>query len=169
MGPGVSKIDWFTREVMPHAGALRRRVRSSVRSDDDADDVVAEALARAFSAEDWGGVGNGKHYLFRVARNILIDEGRRGAIASFEPIVDMEAVQPSASPEPMLAARDQLRQIERFVATLPAQSRRAFVMRRIEERTPGEVAEAMGLSISTVEKHLARAMMLLTRELAAVG
>jgi RNA polymerase sigma factor (sigma-70 family) len=162
------RLDWFKDRILPHEAALRSRLRRMTASYVDLDDLVAEALARAYATDDWGRIANGKHYLFRIARNMLIDSARRDAVVSFDLVADIEQYEGHCSPDPMLSARDELRQVQRVIDGLPPQCRRVFVLRRVHELSPGEIAREMELSVSTVEKHLAKALMLIARGLAEI-
>jgi len=52
---------------------------------------------------------------------------------------------------------------------MPRQTRRAFQLRRIEGLSQREVAAALGLSESTVEKHIMRAIKLLMQQFGRGG
>lgn len=137
-------------------------------ADADLDDLVSESLARAYAADDWARISNGKHYLFRIARNILIDDARRNAVVSFDYVADIESLQIDCSTESGLSARDELRHVQNAIDGLPPQCRRVFLRRRVHELSLGEIAEEMGLSVSTVEKHLAKAVMLLAKAMSEI-
>ena len=162
------RLDWFKTDILPHQDALRARLKPMMMPGADIDDVVSEALTRAYATDDWAAVLNGKHYLFRIARNILIDAARRNNVVSFGFVADMESLQEDRSTEYGLSARDRLRHVQRMIEDLPAQCRRVFVMRRVHEYSLGEIAAEMGLSVSTVEKHLAKAVMLLAKAVAEI-
>lgn len=162
------RLAWFKISILPHQGALRMRLKRMVSCASDLEDLVSETLARAFAADDWSRISNGKHYLFRIARNIMIDAARRNAVVSFDLVADIESLQTDCSTESTLSARDELRQVQRVIDNLPPQCRRVFVLRRVQELSLGEIAEEMGLSVSTVEKHLAKAVMLLARAIAEI-
>src|SRR3546814_12444801 len=89
-----------------------------------------------------------------IARNMLIDAARRDAVVSFYQFGDFDGLRHDHSLEAALSARDELRQLEKIIATLPTQSRRAFVLRRVYERSVAEIVVEMGLSVSTIEKTL---------------
>lgn len=125
--------------------------------------MVAEVMARAYATENWNNVTTGRAYLFTIARNLIIDNARRDKVVSFETIADLELLQAENSVEAQLHAREALRQIEAIVETLPPQCRRVFVLRRIHERSMIEIAAEMSLSVSTVEKHLAKAIAIVMR------
>lgn len=158
-----AKLEWFKTVLLPHEAALRSRLRRILPPAQDLDDMVAEVLARAYATERWEPVTAGRAYLFTIARNLVIDNARRNKIVSFETIADLELLQSEGNLEGQLHARDALRQIQAIVETLPAQCRRVFILRRVHEKSMAEIAEDMDLSVSTVEKHLAKAISLVMR------
>lgn len=162
------RLAWFETDILPHQGALRARLKAMVSSVADVEDVLSETLVRAYAADGWSAVANGKHYMFRIARNILIDAARRDNVVSFGFVADMESLQEDRSTEKALSARDRLRHVGRIIDNLPPQCGRVFVLRRVHEYSLGEIAAEMGLSVSTVEKHLARAVMLLAKGVAEI-
>jgi RNA polymerase sigma factor (sigma-70 family) len=151
------RLDWFKAVILPHEGALRGRMRRVMRRHDDVDDMVAEVLTRAYATNAFERITAGRSYLFQIARNLLIDEARRAKIVVLEEIADLDLVADTMSAERMLQARDQLRRVEAIVETLPSQCRRAFILRRVHDRPVKEIAEEMGLSVFTIDKHIARA------------
>lgn len=152
-----ARIDWFKAEVLPHEAALRSRLRRVMPRRADLDDIVAESLARAFDTKDFARVTGGRAYVFRIARNLIIDQARRDKIVSFEQLADFDLIASDQNAEARLEARDELRRLEAIVDTLPIQCRRAFILRRIYDKPVAEIAEEMGLSVFTVDKHIARA------------
>lgn len=164
----AGRMTWFKVRILPHAAALRARMRRAAGTEADLDDLVSEALARAYGADDWAAVANGRHYLFRIARNVLIDNARRDALVSFDSVADIDDRQADSRTESGISARDELRQVQRAIDSMPPQARRVFVLRRVHERSIGEIAAEMGLSVSTVEKHLGKAVALLARAIAEI-
>lgn len=158
-----AKLDWFEAVILPHQTALRGRLSRILRSSQDLDDTVSEVLARAWSTDDWARVDHGRAYLFHIARNLIIDEARRDKIVSFEQIADLELLQAHTVLEDQLHARSELRWLQDFLPQLPRQCRRVFHMRRVQEKSMREIAEELALSVSTVEKHLAKAVLLIMR------
>ena len=158
-----AKLDWFESVILPHQRALRSRVRRMVNNPADIDDIVSEAMARAYANEEWRRITSGRSYLFTIARNLVIDMARRSKVVSIEIAADIDAMQSSVSGEALLDARDELRWLEQVVAQFPPQCRRAFILRRVHEKSFAEIAEEMKLSVSTVEKHVAKAVTLLSQ------
>jgi RNA polymerase sigma-70 factor (ECF subfamily) len=99
-------------------------------------------------------------YLLRCAGNIAIDhlrsEGTRARVnegwAPDPP--DSQCSEPQAA----LEAGNDLRHVEAALRALPERTRHIFLLNRIHGRKYAEIATAMGLSQSTVEKHMMRAL-----------
>ncbi|MFJ5299568.1 RNA polymerase sigma factor [Pseudomonas sp. NPDC088368] len=99
-------------------------------------------------------------YLLRCAGNIAIDHLRNeGARARLN-----EGLMPDAptlhtdEPQAALEASNDLRHIEAALRGLPEKTRQIFLLNRIHGRKYGEIAKAVGLSQSSVEKHMMRAL-----------
>lgn len=164
-----AKLDWFKHVIMPHQPALRARLRRIVANAAEHDDIVAEVLARAYANPNWPAVTHGRAYLFTIARNLVIDAARREKIVSFETVAELDLLQSGHSLEAQLCARDELRRLQQILETLPVQCRRVFISRRVQEKSLAEIADEMGLSVSTVEKHLGKAIRLFMQALAEQG
>ncbi|WP_442514229.1 RNA polymerase sigma factor [Pseudomonas promysalinigenes] len=99
-------------------------------------------------------------YLLRCAGNLAIDhlrsEGSRERVAEASLAGD-EAAQPQA-PEHALEVDHDLQRIETALRALPERTRQIFLLNRIHGCTYGEIAKAMQLSQSAVEKHMMRAL-----------
>jgi len=101
-------------------------------------------------------------YLFRVARNLVIDHRRRQS-ASIEVKIDDSELQAIADPQPnaesQLVTRDELRRMDRIVAAMPARPREVFRLSRIEGLSFAEIARRLGISRQTVHEHMMRALL----------
>jgi RNA polymerase sigma-70 factor (ECF subfamily) len=99
-------------------------------------------------------------YLLRCAGNIAIDhlrnEGTRARVSE-ELMPDAQAVHVD-EPQAALEASNDLRHVEAALRGLPDKTRQIFLLNRIHGRKYGEIAKAMGLSQSAVEKHMMRAL-----------
>ncbi|CAN5216587.1 N/A [soil metagenome] len=158
-----AKLDWFKTIILPHEAALRARMRRILPAYIELEDMVAEVLTRAYAADSWQSVTAGRAFLFTIARNLVIDNARRNKIVSFETIADLDLLQAEGNGEAQLIARDALRHLQIILDTLPGQCRHVFLLRRVHEKSMAEIAEEMVLSVSTVEKHLAKAIALVMR------
>jgi RNA polymerase sigma-70 factor (ECF subfamily) len=159
---------WFKAVILPHEATVRARLRRLCPAGFDVENLVAESLCRAYAAKDFDRIDAGRGYLFAIARNLLLDAMRRETIVSLDFVADLDILSDD-SLEASLTARDELRRLLGAVASLPPQCRRVFILRRIYEHSPREIAARMGLSVSTVEKHLAKGISLVVEALGNVG
>ena len=158
MAADIDRYTWFKTVVLPHEPALLARLRRIVRNRDDVEDLAAETMARAYACVDFTRIDRGRAFLFQIARNLIIDIARRDKIVSFDVVADLDLLHVDNSVEAGLHARDELRRLKVIVDTLPPQCRRVFLLRRVHDRSMTEIAEELGLSVSTVEKHLTKAI-----------
>lgn len=159
----TARLEWFKAIILPHEAALRARLRRLCPPGFDVDNLVAESLARAYGAKDIGRITSGRSYLFAIARNLMIDAARRDTIVSLDFVADLDVLRSDDSLEAAITARDELRRLQAIIDTLPPQPRRVFLLRRVHDLSLNEIAGQMSLSVSTVEKHLAKAVMLVAK------
>lgn len=99
-------------------------------------------------------------YLLRCAGNLAIDhlrsEGSRERLA--EASLSVEEGEVAGAPEHALEVEDDLQRIEAALRTLPERTRQIFLLNRVHGCKYGEIAKAMQLSQSAVEKHMMRAL-----------
>lgn len=157
---------WLARHVLPHEPALRAWLQSRRLEGLEIDDIVQETYARLITAESIQNVRNPKAYAFQAAWSVMMSHVRRSKVVAFRTVADMDqlgAVADAPSPEHQVADRDELQHLAEAIASLPGKVRDVFILRRIEGLPQREVAEKLGLSESTVEKHMSRGFHLLSK------
>lgn len=99
-------------------------------------------------------------YLLRCAGNIAIDHLRNESTrARLSDELLPDASRPETDePHAALEAINDLRHIETALRELPEKTRQIFLLNRIHGRKYAEIAKAMALSQSAVEKHMMRAL-----------
>ena len=100
-------------------------------------------------------------YIFRIAANLLHDRARREGIRTAyrqDLVADTETLVESRDPERVVAGQQAWSEIRRTLDALPERTRIIFVLFRIEGMARKDIAKHFGLSISAVEKHIAKAM-----------
>lgn len=157
-----SRHRWVATYILPHEGEVRGWLRRHVRTlnGHDVDDLMQEAYARLWTAE-YSKIANGRSYLFAVIRNLLLEQARHARIVPMERLGEIDALLiPSEEPGPdrRVNARQELERLERIVAGLPEQCRRAFQLKKFQNLSQREIALEMDISEKTVEKHLAVAL-----------
>ena len=153
----------FDAQVMPHLDAAYRFARWLSRSPGDADDIVQEAMLRAFRGFDTLRGSDVKAWLMAIVRNchstVLKQQQRR----SFVPLPEEDDARDgyamtSDVPDPENAAmrRDEQRTLDRLMAALPEEHRTVLVLREIEEMDYRQIALVTNVPIGTVMSRLAR-------------
>jgi RNA polymerase sigma factor (sigma-70 family) len=142
--------------------------RRAARAPHDADDVAQDACVRALDVRSPHRVRDPLPYLFRIARNLVIDRRRRrvreAALSESLAVIEQRSGD-SADPERILAGKQDLERVLRAIALLPPRCREAFTLHRFGGLSYAMIARRMGVSTSMVEKHIAEAMMKVTRAL----
>jgi RNA polymerase sigma-70 factor (ECF subfamily) len=143
--------------------SLKRFIARFFSSPQDIEDVAQEAYLRAFNAEKAGEqVRSPKAFLFRIAKNVALNELARKSRLLTDYIEDSTAqdvLDTGSSTEGQAMDQEKLAMFCRAVASLPVQCRRAFLMRKVYGLSHKEIAEQLGISISTVEKHVASGLL----------
>ncbi len=136
--------------------ALRRRGSST----QDAEDIVQEAWVRLARYEREQVVDKPEAFLMQTALNLAIDE-HRGRVTHGEQVVLEEVILVDESPpvEAVVLGRERLARLHYCLGRLTERSRDIFLAHRLDGLTYREIADQHGLSISTVEKHIAKATM----------
>lgn len=137
---------------------LRRFVRSRVASRHDAEDVIQDAYLRVlrYSAEHV--VESEERLLFSAARNLAVDNRRRRKVRERNAAdCAVLAVEDSPASDEVVEARQRLKRVEAAIGLLPPRCREIFLMHRIDGLSYSQIAKSVGISVSAVEKHIARA------------
>jgi RNA polymerase sigma factor (sigma-70 family) len=154
----------FEALVLPHLDAAYRFARWLTRSPGDADDVVQEAILRAFRGFDALRGSDVKAWLLTIVRNCHLTALKQQQRRAFVPLPeehdseDGHAVV-AATPDPESASmrRDDQRTLDRLMSALPEEHREVLVLREIEEMDYREIAAVTNVPIGTVMSRLARA------------
>ncbi|WP_374036554.1 RNA polymerase sigma factor [Brevundimonas staleyi] len=149
---------------MPHEAALRAWLRNRKLPGLEIDDIIQETYSKLIALDSVAHIRNPRTYAFQTAHSVLVSQARRARVVSFELVADIDelaAIADDPSPERQIADRDELRRLGEAIAGLPGKIRDVFTLRRIEGLSQREVATRLGLSESTVEKHMSRSLLLL--------
>jgi RNA polymerase sigma-70 factor (ECF subfamily) len=155
---------WFKREILVHEAALVRFLNRWPNRD-DVHDLRQEVYIRVYGAAAKARPKTSpKTFLFQTARHLLIDRVRRSRIISIEGVADLDAMSvlvDNVSPEQRLHARQELNLLARAFARLSPMCRQVIWMRRVDQLSQREVASRLGISESSVEKHVIKGTRLL--------
>jgi RNA polymerase sigma-70 factor (ECF subfamily) len=147
---------------------LVRRQRQRGGASAHAEDIAQDACVRALAVRQPETVRDPVHYLMRIVRNVFIDRKRKGQreaqlFHTFEG--GAASVREGVDPERILAGKQQLRMVMEAIDALPPRCREAFTLHRFHGLSYAGIARRMGVGTGTVEKHIAEAMLRITRSL----
>ncbi|MEM7672280.1 MAG: sigma-70 family RNA polymerase sigma factor [Verrucomicrobiota bacterium] len=133
-----------------------------VECEHEAKDLTQETFRRYLKYSRNTSVQHSRGLIFQIARNLLVDRSRQKTRIDL-PLVDIEAVgselyEKEASPQVALQSREYLQFARRVIATLPERCREVFILSRFGNLSYREIAIKLGISQSTVEKHMIRAI-----------
>lgn len=137
---------FFIRRLGPHA---------------EIDDLVQEVFYRIFALGKQDQLENPQAYIFQVAANLIRDRARRTLTKhelSRHLATENETRVEEISPERVLQGKQAVAVLRNALEELPQRTRAVFVLHRFEGFKYREIAKRLGISPSSVEKHMMAAI-----------
>jgi RNA polymerase sigma factor (sigma-70 family) len=154
----------FETTVMPHLDAAFGYARRLARSAADAEDLLQDAVLRAFRGFEGLQGSNAKAWLLTIVRNCHATAWQRRERRAAIPLPEDDDLQhpeemAALTPDPERASIDQEQErvLMQLIASLSEEHRVVLLLREIEELSYREIAVATDLPIGTVMSRLARA------------
>jgi RNA polymerase sigma-70 factor (ECF subfamily) len=153
----------FNVLIERHLSAVRQRVRSMVERPADAEDLVQEALLKAWRAlSTFRAEASFRTWLIRIAVNEVLQERRR---ANWRFTLNLDLVDGLTSREESpyeTAARQATRgSLLRTIASLPGKYRQVLVLCDLEEWSMAHAARRLGFGVPMLKSRLFRARRML--------
>lgn len=147
-------------------------VRRLVGSPSAAEDLVQDVFVNVLRGARQGEVDNPRAYLSRCATNVALDHLRRERVRTrIAPAEALTGSEICAAPlqDAIVQGRQELELLQEAVESLPPMCKAVFLLSRDHGLTMREIAERLGISAKTVEKHIQRAMTSCRQALRAAG
>jgi RNA polymerase sigma factor (sigma-70 family) len=128
-----------------------------------AEDLAQETYLRVIQQGAPETIGDLRAYLFRIASNLVIDHWRQTTVRANADGESLEEdlICPKPAPDRIAEASQQLDLLRHFIAELPPQCRRIFLMHKVQQLSHVEIAEQLAISPRTVETQIRKALMIL--------
>jgi len=153
----ADKTDEFVNGLLAHHGpALRKYLTRTLKSAQDAADVMQEACLRLLRLARPDDIKAPRAYLFSTALKIAADWMRRRKGLSLVPLgpESDEVSEDRPSLEQRLIDHDALRQLNAIAAELPEKRREIFARHYFDHQPRPDIAAALGISRITVDQQL---------------
>lgn len=153
-----------------HKDAVYRQMLRVCGNREDAEDVLIEALLRAYrSLDDLNAPEAFRSWLARIARRICWQLRQREALLPLLQLSEMDeaASAPDASPsaEEQAAAAEMKALFVAALRSLPEEYRAVYELRAIEELSGDEAARRLGISLAAMKSRWHRARKLVRQRL----
>lgn len=149
----------FEALVIPYSASAYNLACWLLGNEADAEDVVQDALVRAFRHLDSLRTQNVRAWLLQIVRNTAYTQmhGRKATVdLSIEEIGDTQAGEES-NPAALVLRTIDRENLRRAIDDLPVEYREAIVLRELEGLSYREIADVADIPIGTVMSRLARA------------
>ena len=176
LSPGAGLADEFKRAILPHLDGAYNLARYLTRDPVLSDDIVQDAMVRAFRSFGQFHGGSPRAWLFAIVRNCCrsAQAGRAGSLSlvihesslSKDDALLMER-QPdlSPSPEDEVIQRTEADRLRQAIESMPEPFREAVVLRELEDLSYAEIAEVTAVPVGTVMSRLSRGRSMLAAAL----
>ena len=162
----------FEALAMPHLDAATNLARWLTRGSAEADDIVQDAMLRAFRSFDGFRGEAVRPWLLAIVRNChrsALEQKKRHMAAPLGEDGGMEVVAADPTPEAHAIQTGDGRRLDQAIIALPQEFREVLILRELEEMSYRDIATATGAPIGTVMSRLARGRAMLKAKLTEVG
>lgn len=172
----AGQVERFRQLILPHLDGAYNLARYLTRDPVLSEDLVQDALLRAFRAFDQFRGGSPRAWLFMIVRNCcrtaLSGSGGRVSLVINESALSEEAAaqlgqhpDPGPTPEDEMVRQADVDRVRAAIEAIPEPFREVVVLRDLEDLSYAEIAEVTGVPIGTVMSRLSRGRAILAKEL----
>jgi RNA polymerase sigma-70 factor (ECF subfamily) len=142
---------------------LRRYLTRLLGNAGEAQDVAHDAYMRVYPVITGEPTRHPEALLYTAARRLAINRLKRRSISplSREEAEPEAAASQTPGVEQQVMARQELDLLQQAIAQLPEGCRTVLILRKVELLSHRDIANRLGIAVSTVEKQHARALRLL--------
>lgn len=156
----------FEQELRALLPRLRRFARGLTQNVADADDLCQAAVERALkSREQWQAGTRLDSWMYKITRNIWIDNRRAAGRRGLHTVIDDAVTQIADDSHARMEASMELNDVDKAMARLPDEQREAVMLVLVEGYAYKEAAEILGVPQGTLTSRLVRGREALVREL----
>lgn len=153
----------FVQLAMPHAGAAYNLAQWLTQNEQDAQDVVQEAMMRALRYMEKFHGDNARPWLLQIVRHACfswLKENRpaeRTYLAEDDDSLQEIAAPVGDEPQSIAVRKAERLEINQAIAALPVAYREVLVLRELEDLSYSDIARIAEIPVGTVMSRLSRA------------
>ena len=148
----------YAHIINEYKNPLYATILRMTRNPQTAQDFVQEAFIKIYEQlPKYNGKGSFKSWLYRVAINFCIDEFRKKSYQIKQAELQDDQLVNESHPEVIFLKKEQSRQLEKLIATLPELERMILLLRYVNELSYAEIADLLHIPLSDVRNKLHRA------------
>lgn len=156
---GPSFDGFYRRE----GAKLRQFLKRRIWAEEDRNDLVQEAFARLIASPSAWARENPGAFLQGIVRHLLADRVRGWVKARTLEAAPIDVVAQPPGPDVAAEISDMRERYRAAVDTLPPRTKEVYLLHRVDELGYRQIADQLGISIRTVEWHLAQAIVRITK------
>lgn len=147
--------------IQEHREELHGYLVRQIRCSEAASDILQDAFLRLIHSDTKNNLKNPRAFLYKIVSNLAIDHLRSSSRRLARDVDESELVhQPDPTPsiEHQLYTQEQIAHLRQAVAELPPRCREVFIMHKFKHQPYSVIMDELGISESTVLKHIVKAM-----------
>ena len=155
----IATADPLTRLYRDHHGWLQGWLRRRLGNAHEAADLAQNTFLRIVAGRHVPAIEEPRKYLATIARGLMVDRFRRHSLEAAW--LETLAAQPepqAVSPETRALILETLCAIDRMLDELGPRPREIFLLAQFEGLSYAAIGARLGVSVTTVKKHLTRAL-----------
>ncbi|WP_019028929.1 RNA polymerase sigma factor [Colwellia piezophila] len=144
-----------------HEGALKKYISRFLLPSHEIEDICQETFLRSFESNIKNEIERPKSFMYRVAKNLIMSKYRRSSYKLTDYIDDVteEAIPiNTADIESDIDAQRKLGIFCESIASLPEQSRKVLMLRKVYGYSIKEISSRLNMPTSTINYNIAKAM-----------
>jgi len=125
-----------------------------------AKDLTQETYTKVLEISQTSDISIQKAYLYRVAKNLVIDKARRDKTFIQAPYEEEEhSISEHEHPENLASEEIRKNKLKKCIKELSPQNKKAFILHYYKGYSRKEISAIMGISTNAVEKNITRAVL----------
>lgn len=155
-----SLVDDYKPDIM-------RFLRVRLALEADRDDIIQDLMIRLLRIENLEEKlmvdgSNAKSYLLSIAANLVKDLYRRKQVRGEQSDDALESISSNnGNPENILSNQQTLAKVSQVLDSVQQLQKEAFLSNRLENKSYRQISEEMGVSVSTIERHISKVLLAL--------